>query len=744
MPEVMQKPIFLPNKGQVLNAPEEFLVEQYSPYSRNMEFYNQLFQRRGGLGKFSNTALSGAVLSCPSFEKLTTGAHYSIFCTKKDIYSFDFSLSRFDILTPIYQVGTVKVVNGSAVVNGGLNIDNCDDASVAWVDGSGGDVTPSRDTSDKQDGTASVKLTVGAGAGVELLAYHNISSVNLSAYDSVGFWLKSTVALNSGDLQFLIDNTASCASPLETINIPSISANTWTWVNIPIATPASLTAVVSIGIKQAVDKGAMVLNIDQIVVGDWVDNLGIGDYFKIGSGSINTGATWYEILSVDSDTQLTLTAVYAGSSVSQSNYVARLIFQGDNFDVWDWTQFEDDSLGSIIVFTNGVDPLIYWDGTGQVKTITGLATGFTTAKYVDSCFGRLILANTTEGGAQQTQRRRYSMPYNANSYDDDHFGDLVDEPTEIKGMCKFAGVHVIFKEQEAYIGSFVGGDEIISYVRSGQCSGTRSNWSIVVTKDFIAYYGSDKKFHKWNLLQDDIISETLFPDTKEFDPSIDGFIRGEEIPRRNQIRWFCPKASSDMFDYVFVWDKQNNISGVWEYANLSACCSLGAFLLSADVYADDTIFGELYSDETSGYADDTTLLENSRTPIYGGWDGIVRICDSGVIDDGSDYTGTFRFKRLDFGLIGFIKRLKKQQWWLTAQGSGSVTIKMRKNDKTVYESNTKTISLVPTDINKDIVKVFTRWDMHAETFQPEISGTVHFSLLGVINYIYKKGSNFGG
>lgn len=744
MSAVMQKPIFLPNRGQVLNAPEQFLVDQYSPYSRNIEFFNQKMQGRYGLGKFSTTVLSGPILACPTFEKLVTGAHYSLYCTDKDIYSYDFSNSRFDILTPRYEVGTVKVVNGSAVVRGGLSVDTCDTDPVAWVDGSGGDVTPSRDTSDKQDGTASVKLTVGAGAGVELLAYHDISSVDLHTYDSIGFWIKSTVALSSGDLQFLLDDTSACASPLETINIPAVSANTWTWVNLPFVTPANLTAVISIGIKQAVDKGAMVLNIDQIVVGDWADQLGVGDYFKIGSGSVHTGATWYEILTVDSDTQITLTAVYAGSSTDQSAYVARLIFSGGDDDFWDWDQFEDDALGSIVIMTNGVDTPVYWNGSGAVVALTGLATGFTTAKYVASCYGRVFFANTTEGGSQQTQRVRASIAANANSYDDDHFEDLVDEPTEVTGICKFANILVVMKELNAHLGSFVGGDEIVNYVPTGQCAGTRSNWSVVVTQDFIAYYGGDKKFHRWNLLQDDIISETLFPDTKDFNPTLDRFIQGAEFTARNQIRWFCPKASGDVFDYVFVWDYQNNIPGVWEYAETDACCSFGSYLLTDDVYADDDVYGDLYADETSGYADDSTSLENSRVPVYGGWDGIVRICDSGVVDDGTNYTRTFRFKRLDFGLIGYIKRLCKQQWWLDAESAGSVTIKMRLDDRTTYEATTKTVSLIPSDADKDKVKVFTRWDMRGETFQPEISGTVHFSLHGVINYIYKKGAAYRG
>ena len=79
------------------------------------------------------------------------------FCTPKDIYSLDYANSRFDILTPTYEVGQIKLVNGSAAVYGGLDVDDCDDDGVAWADGSGGDVTPARETSDKKDGTASVK-----------------------------------------------------------------------------------------------------------------------------------------------------------------------------------------------------------------------------------------------------------------------------------------------------------------------------------------------------------------------------------------------------------------------------------------------------------------------------------------------------------------------------------------------------------------------------------------------------------
>lgn len=739
MTKSIEYPVFLPNKGIVLDKPQEFIKEQYSPHSRNMEFSNELLQGRGGLSKMLSTALSGIVLTKATLS-LFSGTRHEVFCTPKDIYKVDFSNSRFDILTPLYQTGVVKVANGSAVVRGGLSVDNCDANPVEWADGSGGDVTPSRNTTSPQDGTAFVRLTVGAGAGVELLAYHDISSVNLTAYDSIGLWIRSSVATNSGDFQFVVDNTSACASPLETINIPALTANTWTWVNLAFVTPANLTAVVSIGIKQAVDKGACTIDIDQIVVGDWSDQVSVGDFFKVGSGSVHTGATWYEVLTVDSDTQITLTAVYAGSSADQQAYVIRQCFAGGSTDIWSWAQFLDDNLGEVLVFTNGVDTPIYWTGSNQVVAFPTLPTGFTRAKYVSVYKDRLIFLWTVEGGANQPQRERWSGVADLTSWDDLEFTDFVDESTEIRGTANFSGYHIVFKEKEAYVGRFIGGDDVFDYEKSSQCYGTPAAFSIVTRNEFIAYFGSDLKFHRWNLLQDDIVSEGIFPETKEFDPNTLELVRGFDVSRRNQVRWFCPYGDTDTHNYVVVWDYQQNIIQVWEYAETDACSCFGSYRNTTDVYADDPVYGNQYADETAGFADDSQQLTNADIVIYGGYDGYIRIADSGVVDDGSTYTRLLRLKRLNFDMPTHIKRLWRQTWWLEPQTSGSVTVKLRLDNKSSYEATTNSISLIADDDDQEIIRMPITWDKQAKDFQPEISATNHFAVLGVINYLFKKRS----
>jgi hypothetical protein len=138
-------------------------------------------------------------------------------------------------------------------------VDNCDSVMTA-----GANVTATADAGFKKEGTASAKLVVAAGAGVQLLAYRDISPIDLSQCDKVELWLYSSVTLTAGQLQLKLDDTAACASALETINIPATTAATWTRHVLPLANPHLDTAIISWGIYQASDVGACTLYVDYV------------------------------------------------------------------------------------------------------------------------------------------------------------------------------------------------------------------------------------------------------------------------------------------------------------------------------------------------------------------------------------------------------------------------------------------------------------------------------------------------
>jgi len=118
--------------------------------------------------------------------------------------------------------------------------------------------TSAVDTQDKKQGTGSVKFTLndvaGVAAGAILTA--DISSKNISKYDYLECWIKSSIATSAGNLKISLDNTADCVSPLETLSVPALAEDTWTFVRMKLSTPELDTAIISIGLEQDADIGS--------------------------------------------------------------------------------------------------------------------------------------------------------------------------------------------------------------------------------------------------------------------------------------------------------------------------------------------------------------------------------------------------------------------------------------------------------------------------------------------------------
>ena len=140
---------------------------------------------------------------------------------------------------------------------------SCNAAFDETVDG---DIAASTDTQDKKQGTASAKFIVaGAATGGEI-ATDSITSKDISKYDYLECWVKSTVATSSGNLKILLDDSASCASPLEELEVPALTADTWTYVRMKLSTPELDTAIISIGLEYDAELGACQIRLDDIKV----------------------------------------------------------------------------------------------------------------------------------------------------------------------------------------------------------------------------------------------------------------------------------------------------------------------------------------------------------------------------------------------------------------------------------------------------------------------------------------------
>jgi hypothetical protein len=161
-------------------------------------------------------------------------------------------------ITDTFAIAETAIFDNSAL----LIVEDCEDD--AWDELVDGDVTSTLDAVTYKVGAKSCKLAVAANCGAGDILATEVVAKDLSTYGYVCLWLYSSVALDANDLQLLLDDHAQCASPTETINIPAVAATTWTLVQCDLANPASDNAIISIGIKMVVDKGAFDLYVDHV------------------------------------------------------------------------------------------------------------------------------------------------------------------------------------------------------------------------------------------------------------------------------------------------------------------------------------------------------------------------------------------------------------------------------------------------------------------------------------------------
>ena len=259
--------VFAPIKGEEFRLPPPFKHEQYAELVQNLRVFrgtvvpSPLATTFGG-----NLPLLGEVHRIDRYIRDNGTEHLMAFTTKY-IYEYNTTDSAWE------------VISRSAVVENGED---------AWT--ANANVTVSTDTVNKKRGNASAKMTIAAAFTTGVAAYEDITSVDLTSYTYLHYWIRSDIATVAGDLQILLDDTSGCVSPLESLDVPALVAATWKEVEVAIATPAGLGAVISVGLKVVVDNGAQVVLLDDIRAMDrhsgtqdthWETTFFDGDFFAV-------------------------------------------------------------------------------------------------------------------------------------------------------------------------------------------------------------------------------------------------------------------------------------------------------------------------------------------------------------------------------------------------------------------------------------------------------------------------------
>lgn len=125
-------------------------------------------------------------------------------------------------------------------------------------------VTQAFDTTQRKEGSSSLRLVVAAGAGAAAdIASKTIGSLDISRYDRIEFWIRSSVAVaTAGDLTLRLTSGSVTVS----FNIPALTANIWTFVRVTLNPDDArqLTAVTTVVFRQVTDIGAATIWTDDI------------------------------------------------------------------------------------------------------------------------------------------------------------------------------------------------------------------------------------------------------------------------------------------------------------------------------------------------------------------------------------------------------------------------------------------------------------------------------------------------
>ena len=156
----------------------------------------------------------------------------------------DFEYDWLSSFKSIHKVEHVTSVGIDKVVS---------NAETVWTAGSA-NVTVTKDTSFRNP---SAKLVEdGNSAAGAILGYDTITSLDISDCDRLEFDMYSSVALTAGQIDIALDNTAAIASPIESIDVPAMTAATWYRHSVVLANPHTDTAIISVGLVQTSDVGA--------------------------------------------------------------------------------------------------------------------------------------------------------------------------------------------------------------------------------------------------------------------------------------------------------------------------------------------------------------------------------------------------------------------------------------------------------------------------------------------------------
>lgn len=579
-------PYLAPRGGLKMDLPGNLISDTEMTDCQNVFFERGYVKKRFGYSEFGgNLPLPGAVIGNDQFYLFTGGTDFLLTMTTLGCWRYRVTPDDWETIMTTEQE---------------------DDCETTWTAKT--NVTVADETSDYKEGVTAQKISPDANFTTGILAYRNQALGDKSSYGVVRLWVKSSIALTAGQLEFVISNDANCATETESIDIPAMSADTWYLWFVAIATPSGISSVDSLGLKATADFGACDIRIDDI------------HFVEVFSSSLAYNATSTNLCSYD--------------------YIRDITQK----DPW-W------------IMTNGVDELWKWTGSGS-DTLTQLITEFPsgvtslTCKNLIEFKDHLLLLDVSEDGDRYPQRVRWSDTadpcdfLNGNaSYQDLSGADWISTAVKFKGDYL-----VIFKERSIWVGYATGDSDIFQFDQRTAGVGCAASKTVELLGDEIIFLGWDDVYVFNGIDYESIssaIQEELFD---SLDPGAIDKCFGVVIEEQKEYWLFVPSLGSDYCDTAWVFNYGLN---KWTRHDFGAVDGTTNGISFYGYYEKQTTLtiGDLQGTigEQTWRFGDREVLEAAPTTLFGDTDGYVYEYDRLVSnDDGTTIDAWFSTKDFMF------------------------------------------------------------------------------------------------
>lgn len=359
------------------------------------------------------------------------------------------------------------------------------------------------------------------------------------------------------------------------------------------------------------------------------------------------------------------------------------VLTGTNMDRFDFA-FPLLSGSKIMVFTNGIDNIRKWTGTGNDADLGGTPPK---CKYLIDFGGYLVLGYVIDGGNDYSQRVQWSDTGDPETWTGGNSGsqELTEDGDDITGLARFGDFVTVHKENAIYLGYLVTTSEIFRFDRKNTGIGAVSHDTIktLPTGDqiFLALDG----IHLFNGITAPLVDSPIMDEIREQMSPTYAFRSWGLVVRELDEYWVGVPLGSQV-DPETVYKYNYRTGQVYK--------DIREDITAVTIYerTNETTWDELigtWASQTTRW-NDVTYLALNPTPMFGDNTGITTRRDATNNDNGTAIDSQWESKDFTAADIseddmGRLVRWTKLQIW--AKGNG-VDIEYSTDSGTTYTAIT--------------------------------------------------------